>query len=147
MKLKEEEGSRICREVSIKAGADAKESACNAGDPGSIPEMGRIPWTEESGRLQPMESQRGGCDWSDWACSTHMPGTKLIEEGVDKNHGFSKCVEFVSFLFFIHLSFLLFFFDASICMCGGWMLWWGGSRVAARGHRRRGTWRNMKRLG
>ena len=65
MKLKEEEGSRICREVSIKAGADAKESACNTGDPGSIPEMGRIPWTEESGRLQPMESQRGGRDRSD----------------------------------------------------------------------------------
>ena len=60
----------------------------------------------------------------------HSPGTKLIEEGVDKNHGFSKCVEFVSFLFFIHLSSLLFFFDASMCMCGGRMLWWVGSRVA-----------------
>ena len=106
MNLKEEERSRICREVSIKVGADGKESACNAGDPGSIPKLGSIPWTEESGRLQPMESQRGGRDWSDWACSIHTPGTKLIEEGVDKNHGFSKCVEFVSFLFFIHLSFL-----------------------------------------
>ena len=62
MKLKEEEGSRIFREVSIKASSDGKESACNAGDPGSIPELGRIPWTEEPGRLQPMESQRGGRD-------------------------------------------------------------------------------------
>ena len=62
MKLKEEERSRICREVSIKAGSDGKESACNAGDPGSVPEFGRISWTEESGRLQPMESQRGGHD-------------------------------------------------------------------------------------
>ena len=41
MKLKDEERSRICREVSIKAGSDGKESACNAGDPGSIPELGR----------------------------------------------------------------------------------------------------------
>ena len=76
----------------------------------------------------------------------HSPGTKLIEEGVDKNHGFSKCVEFVLFLFFIHLSSLLFFFDASMCTCGGRMLWWVGSRVAEQVHRRRGTWRNMKSL-
>ena len=147
MKLKEEERSRICREVSIKAGSDGKESACNAGDPGSIPELGRIPWTEEPGRLQPVESQRGGRDLSDWACSMHTPGTKLMEEEVDKNHGFSKCVGFVSFLFLIHLSFLLFFFDASMCKCRGRMLWRGGSRVAERGHRRRRTWKSMKCLG
>ena len=51
-----------------------KESACNAGDPGSIPASGRsleegmathsgilaweIPWTEEPGELQSMGSQR-----------------------------------------------------------------------------------------
>ena len=52
-------------------GSDGKESACNAGDPGSIPESGRspgerhssilawgIPWTEEPGRLQSMGLQR-----------------------------------------------------------------------------------------
>ena len=54
-------------------GSDGKESACNAGDPGSIPgsedppekEMAthsnilawKITWTEEPGRLQSMESQ------------------------------------------------------------------------------------------
>ena len=27
----------------------------------------RIPWTEEPGRLQPIESQRVRQDWSDWA--------------------------------------------------------------------------------
>ena len=27
----------------------------------------RIPWTEEPGRLQSVESQRVGQDWSDWA--------------------------------------------------------------------------------
>ena len=48
------------RELSIKVGSDGKEYACNAGDPDSVPELGRIPWTEEPGRLQPMESQRGG---------------------------------------------------------------------------------------
>ena len=52
----------------------SKESTCNAGDPGSIPESGRSPeegngnplqyflpgespWTEEPGRLQSMGSQ------------------------------------------------------------------------------------------
>ena len=55
------------------AGSDGKESACNAGDPGSIPRSGkspggmathssilawRIPWTEKPGRLQPIEPHR-----------------------------------------------------------------------------------------
>ena len=54
--------------------SDGKASACNAGDPGSIPGLGRspgegngnplsilawrIPWTEEHGGLQSMGSQR-----------------------------------------------------------------------------------------
>ena len=49
--------------------SDGKESACDAGGPGSIPGSGRmithssilvwrIPWTEEPGGLQPMQSQR-----------------------------------------------------------------------------------------
>ena len=58
--------------------SDGKASAWNAGDPGSISgsedllekEMAthssilawKIPWTEESGRLQPMRSQRAGHD-------------------------------------------------------------------------------------
>ena len=57
---------------------DSKESACNAGHPGSIPgggrslekdmathssiPAGRIPWTEQPGGLQSMESQRVGHD-------------------------------------------------------------------------------------
>ena len=56
--------------------SNGKESACNAGDPGSIPGSGRspregngnplqyscleIPWTEEPCRLQFMESHRVG---------------------------------------------------------------------------------------
>ena len=71
------------------SGSDGKESACNAGNLGSIPgredplERGmathssvlfwRIPWTEEPGRLQSMVSQRGGHEWSDLA-RTHRHG-------------------------------------------------------------------------
>ena len=59
-------------------GLDGKESACNAGDPGSIPGLGRspgegygyhssilaweIPWTEEHRRLQSMGLQQVGHD-------------------------------------------------------------------------------------
>ena len=59
-------------------GADGKASAYTAGDPGSIPGLGRSPgegngnplqysclkiaWTEEPGRLQSMGSQRVGHD-------------------------------------------------------------------------------------
>ena len=55
-------------------GSDGKESACNVGDLGSIPELGKSPgerngyplqyhswdspWTEEPGRLQSMGLQR-----------------------------------------------------------------------------------------
>ena len=59
-------------------GSDSKASTYNAGDPGSVPRLGRslekemathssipawkIPWTEEPGRLQSMGSQRVGHD-------------------------------------------------------------------------------------
>ena len=59
--------------------SDGKESACNAGDLGSIPGSGRspeegngirssilawiIPWTEEPGALQSRGSQRASHDW------------------------------------------------------------------------------------
>ena len=72
----------IFREGQAKAGfpggSDAKASAWNVGDQGSIPGSGRssgegngnppqysswkIPWTEEHGRLQSMGSQRVGHD-------------------------------------------------------------------------------------
>ena len=64
---------------SFPGGSDSKESACIAGDPCSIPELGgcprewrgahssllawRIPWTEEPGGLQSMRSQRVSHDW------------------------------------------------------------------------------------
>ena len=33
--------------MGFPGGSDGKESACNAGDPGSIPELGRSPWRRE----------------------------------------------------------------------------------------------------
>ena len=62
-------------------GSDGKESTCNAGDPGSIPEWEdplekemathsstltwKIPWMEESRRLQSMGSQRVELDMTE----------------------------------------------------------------------------------
>ena len=64
--------------LGFPAGSEGEESACNVGDPGSIPGSGRfsgerngsslsilawrIPWTEESGELQSMGSQTVGHD-------------------------------------------------------------------------------------
>ena len=57
--------SQVLTMLGFPGGSESKESACNAGDPGSIPGSGRypregngIPWTEEPGGLQSMESQR-----------------------------------------------------------------------------------------
>ena len=33
--------------LGFSSGSDGKESACNAGDPSSIPESGKIPWRRE----------------------------------------------------------------------------------------------------
>ena len=73
--LKVRWGHKACKH----SGSYGKASACNAGDPGSIPGSGRsplekemathssilawkIPWIEEPGRLQSMGSQRVGHD-------------------------------------------------------------------------------------
>ena len=78
----------VCVHIHIKGGfpggSDGKESACNAGDLGSIPGLGRslekematlssilawrIPWMKEPGRLQSMLLQRVRYDW---ATNTH----------------------------------------------------------------------------
>ena len=64
--------------LGFPGGSDSKESACNAGNPGSIPDQEaplekgmaphssnpawRSPWTEEPGGLQSMGWQRVGHD-------------------------------------------------------------------------------------
>ena len=72
--------SMFCRTLEGFPGSSAdKESACNTGDPDSIPGLGRssenrtathssilawrIPWTEETGRLWSMGLHRVGHDW------------------------------------------------------------------------------------
>ena len=61
--------------MGFPSGSEDEESACNAGDLGSIPGLGRsrggghgnilawrIPWTEEPGGLQSLGVQRAGHD-------------------------------------------------------------------------------------
>ena len=64
--------------MGFPGGSDGKESACNVGDLGSVPDeegplekqnathsstlVWRIPWTEECGRLQSMGLPRVGHD-------------------------------------------------------------------------------------
>ena len=80
------------------SGTDGKESACSAGDPGSIPGSGRspgggngsplqyscwrIPWTEEPGGLQSMgsKSQTGLRDQHQhiWGCGSSEDGQSYL---------------------------------------------------------------------
>ena len=72
------DGSRAGAQIA--GGSDGKASACNAGDPGSIPQSGRFPWRRKWQltpvflpgkfhgwrslvRLQSLGSQRVGHDW------------------------------------------------------------------------------------
>jgi len=40
-------GYHITRVSGFPGGSDSKESACNTGDPDSIPGLGRFPWRRE----------------------------------------------------------------------------------------------------
>ena len=42
----------VCIYVGFPGGSDSKQSACNAGDPGSIPESGRSPGEGHGNPLQ-----------------------------------------------------------------------------------------------
>ena len=74
--------------------SDSKEPACNAGDPGSIPGLGRSPWEGNSNQLQypclgnPMDGEPGRLqsmghkesDTTEWLSThvhTHTCGFKL----------------------------------------------------------------------
>ena len=79
--------------MGVPGGSEVKVSACNAGDLGSIPGLGRspgerngnplsilvwrIPWMEEPGRLQSMGSQRVR---HNWVTSLHFPGGSVSKE-------------------------------------------------------------------
>ena len=80
----------------LPGGSDSKESACNAGDLGSISGSGRSPgekngyplqysclenpWAEEPGRLQSMVLQRVG---HNWATNTHTQPWSKQKIGFD----------------------------------------------------------------
>ena len=51
-------------------GSDGKESACNAGDPGSIPELGRSPGEENGNPLQ-YSCLENSMDREAWRASVH----------------------------------------------------------------------------
>ena len=63
-------------------GSDGKESACNEGDLGSIPEVGKIPWRREwqptpaflPGEFHGHKSLQGYSPWG------HKYSEKLLEE-------------------------------------------------------------------
>ena len=76
--------------LGFPGGSHGKESACNAGDLGSIPGLGKIPWkrarqpipvflpgesprTEKPGGLQSMGLQRVGYDWAIKHSSAFLP--------------------------------------------------------------------------
>ena len=83
-----------------------KTSACNVGDLGSIPELGKspgegngnhssilawkIPWMEEPGRLQSMGLQRVGHDWAsslyNWGGHSGPGWVSLISTARNKQH-------------------------------------------------------------
>ena len=73
-------------EAGFPGGSVSKESACNAGEAGTVPKLGRSSGEGNGnppqysclenpmdrgawGGLQSMGSQRVGQDWSDWACT------------------------------------------------------------------------------
>ena len=51
-------------------GSDSKESACNAGDPGLIPGLGR-PAGEGNGNLQQYSYLENSTDRGDWQATVH----------------------------------------------------------------------------
>ena len=85
--------------LGFPGGSDCKESACNAGDPGSIPgsarslEKGmatyssilawRTLWTEETGGLQPTGLQRVRHDWATTTKKITISPCQMIFDIID----------------------------------------------------------------
>ena len=61
-------------------GSDGKESACNAGDPGSISELGRSPGEENGNPLQ-YSCLENSMDREAWRASVHeVTESDMIEQ-------------------------------------------------------------------
>ena len=54
-------------------GSDGKESACNAGDPDSIPGFGKIPWRRDRLSTLVFMGLLGGSDGKESACNAGDP--------------------------------------------------------------------------
>ena len=86
-------------DLGFPGGSEGKQSACNVGDPDSIPMSGRspgegtgthfiilawkIPWTEEPGRLQFMGLQRVRYNW---ATLVSLSFTLMCSRLITKDH-------------------------------------------------------------
>ena len=82
--------------MDFPGGSDSKESACNAGDPGSIPGLGRCPAEGNNNPVEPcglqsMGSQRIECDLATHThtcsqlrrCSTHCTAEKVRSTSIN----------------------------------------------------------------
>ena len=67
-------------------GSDGKESACNAGDLGSIPGLGRFPWEGNSYPLQNSCLEKS-MDRGDWRATVHV----VQRTGHDSDFHFHFC--------------------------------------------------------
>ena len=56
--------------MGLPGGSDGKESACNAGDPSSIPGLGKSPAKENGNRLH-YSSLENSMDKGDWQAAIH----------------------------------------------------------------------------
>ena len=98
--------SSLLLDWTFPAGLVGKASACNAGDPGSIPGSGRslekematysstlawkIPWTEEPGRLQSMGSHFTFCYWINLKSLSRFNSTLCSKVYCPKHQVWSK---------------------------------------------------------
>ena len=61
----------LLSDVSFPGGSDGKVSACNVGDPGSIPGLGRSPG-EGNGNLLQYSCLENSMDWGAWWATVHV---------------------------------------------------------------------------
>ena len=86
-------------------GSDDKESACNAGDPGSIPGLGRCPGERQGNPLQYSCLENSTVRGAWWATGHGVAKsqTRLSYEHIQHVQGINLFV----FLFFCHLDYIL----------------------------------------
>ena len=63
--------------LGFPCGSDSKESACNAGDPGSVPGLGRFPGEENGWLPTPVFLPGGFHKW--WNLAGHSPWGQRVE--------------------------------------------------------------------